>query len=125
LIATTKELVTAALNSDLVKHQVFAHNIANANSANYVPYELRFDSHLDQLKAKIKAGGDIHKAELTALFPRIERNLSIQSGLNPKVALDQEAAKLGVNVLHYQAVIQAYTQMSSLLKIAIHEGKQA
>ena len=124
MLETTVSLVKTALDSDIVKHQVLAHNIANANTTDFVPYQLSFDSRLGQLQSKIKTGGQIDHADLSALFPRVERNLSAQ-GLNPKVALDLEAAKLGGNVLHYQAVIRAYNQMTSLLGIAIHEGRQA
>lgn len=123
MLETTVALVKTALDSDIVKHRVLAHNIANANSTGYVPYQLNFDSRLEQLQSKIKTGGPIYNADLSALFPRVERNLLTQ-GLNPKVALDLEAAKLGGNVLHYQAVIRAYNQMTLLLGIAIKEGRQ-
>ena len=47
-----------------------------------------------------------------------------ESDLSPKVALDMEAAKLAESVLQYQAVTKAYNQMTSLLNIAINEGKR-
>ena len=123
MLASTVELVKASLDSRIVQHQVIAHNIANANTADYVPYQISFDGRLDRLRATIKNGDSIEASALSALMPRVERNLSNQ-GFNPKIALDLEAAKLGGNVLQYQAVIRAYSQMTTLLGIAVSEGKR-
>ena len=78
MLETTVALVKTALDSDIVKHQVIAHNIANANTTGFVPYQLNFDSRLDQLQSKIKTGGQIDKTDLSALFPRVERTVSNQ-----------------------------------------------
>ena len=123
LLGITTDLVTLALDAASARQQVIAHNIANANTPGYVSYEISFESQLDQLRAKLRAGEKTSLSDLQSFKPRIVP-VSQEAGLSPKVALDLEAAKLAESVLQYQAVTRAYNQMSSLLSIAINEGKR-
>ena len=123
LLGITTDLVTLALDAASARQQVIAHNIANANTPGYIPYETRFDSQLDQLRAKLRNGENLSASDLQSFKPQIVP-LAQESDLSPKVALDMEAAKLSESVLQYQAVTRAYNQMTSLLNIAINEGKR-
>jgi flagellar basal-body rod protein FlgB len=123
LLGTTTELVKFALDAASLNQQTIAQNIATASSPGFVPYEIHFDSQMDDLRAKLRIGQEITSTELNAAKPQIVP-MTNESGLSPKVAIDMEAAKLAQNVLQYQAVAKAYTQMTTLLSIAINEGKR-
>ena len=119
----TTDLVTMALNAATLRQQVAAHNIANANTPSYVPYKASFEGQLDQLQIKLRQGENIGPSDLSVLKMRVGA-ASLGNGLAPTVALDMEAAKLSETVLQYQAIVKAYSQMTSLLSYAINEGRR-
>jgi flagellar basal-body rod protein FlgB len=123
LLGITSELVTLALDAASARQQACAQNIANVGTPGFVPYEARFEGRLDQLQAKLRDGGKLSQSDLSPFRARIEP-ISVESGLTPKVALDMEAEKLSETALQYQAVTRAYNQMTSLLSIAINDGRR-
>lgn len=123
LLGPTAKLVTFALDIASVRQQVLAHNIANANTPGFVPYEVHFDRQLAQLRDKLHSGDALKESDIPRFTPQLTLT-TLGNGLPSKVALDMEAAKLSENVLHYQAIAKAYSHMSNLLSIAINEGKR-
>lgn len=123
LLGPTAKLVTLALDIASVRQQALAQNIANANTPGYVPYDVHFESQLEQLRVKLRTGDTLNDFDIPTFTPHF-KSVTLANGLPPKVALDMEAAKLAENVLQFQAVAKAYSHMSNLLSIAINEGKR-
>lgn len=123
LMGITGDLVTLALDAASTRQQAIAHNIANASTPGFVPYQTSFEGQLDQLQTKIRNGVKPSQTDLMAFKSRT-MPMEVEPGVVPKVALDMEAAKLAETVLQYQAVTRAYNQMSSLLSMAINDGRK-
>lgn len=123
LLGPTAKLVTLALDIASIRQQALAHNIANANTPGYVPYDVHFEGQFEQLRDKLRTGDALNESDIPQFTPRFIP-IILENGLPPKVAMDMEAAKLAENVLQYQAVAKAYSHMSNLLSIAINEGKR-
>lgn len=104
-------MVERALDAAALRHAAIAHNIANVNSADYVPLGVSFQ---DELAA---AGGGAAGA------PRIVEQAGYAPGPRPQ-DLDVEMVKLSENTVHYQALLRAASLHFAILRDALGQGQQ-
>lgn len=116
----TSQIVKLALDASVMRHQVLAGNIANANSKSYAPKRLNFQEIL------INAGIDAQALENntapreTLDLIKQELSNSIKEDQTGKgVQLDLEMAKIAENTLRYQALLAGLSKRGSIIKMAI------
>lgn len=121
----TNRLVGMALDASLLRQQAIATNIANANSQGYIPVRVSFEDQLASASnALLDRSHDVASmAELKDIEPRLETAVSNEAGVGPKVQLDQEVARLMQNVIHYEALLAGLSKRTSILQMAINEGR--
>lgn len=116
----TSQLVKLALDASVMRHQVLAGNIANANSKAYAAKRLDFQQILAQ--AGIDANSIENDSGKRDLLEVIKQNLSnsvIEEGSEKGVQLDMEMAKIAENTLRYQALLSGLSKRGSIIKMAI------
>jgi flagellar basal-body rod protein FlgB len=113
-------LVLLALDAATLRHQAIANNIANANSAGYVPLKVNFEEQLAFLRP-----ADATRNALAGVRPFIENeSVEQQPGSNVAVMLDMEMVKLAQNTVHYQGLLRALGKKMSILSAAVNEGRR-
>lgn len=117
--ATTRSMLSLALDAAVLRQQAIASNIANANTAGYVRQTVSFDRQLEALGAV--RGDPARLARLTHVAPRIE-----PAGPNASapVQLDMEVAQMAQNAAHYQALLKGIERQYAILSTAISDGKK-
>lgn len=121
----TSKLVGLALDAAMLRHQLTAHNIANADTPGYSAKRLSFEDHLARITMALNDPGSEAslQSEIDDLRQRLmARNDLIVSSGEP-VALDQEMVELTENVLRYRALLDANSKRGDILKMAIKEGR--
>jgi flagellar basal-body rod protein FlgB len=112
-------LVLLALDAATLRHQAIANNIANANSAGYVPLKVNFEEQLAFLRP-----ADATRNALAGVRPFIEHESVEQPGSNVAVMLDMEMVKLAQNTVHHQSLLRALGKKMSILSAAVNEGRR-
>lgn len=110
--ATTLPALSTALDAAVIRHQVIANNIANANTPGFRPQRVEFDLSL-------ATQGDGAAQQLVA---RLEPQLGL--GVDGAVRLDTEVAAMAQNGAHYQALLKALNRHLSVLASAVSDGKR-
>jgi flagellar basal-body rod protein FlgB len=110
--AVTLPALSAALDATVIRQQVIANNIANANTEGFRAQRVSFSMALD-------AAGSTGDAGLTA---RLEPQVSLSA--DGAVRLDSEVAAMAQNGAHYQALLKAMNRHLSVLASAVSEGKR-
>ena len=119
----TRALVIKALDAAVLRHQAIAANIANANSINYRPVRVNFEEQLGFARQAIASGAGLTPADIAAIKPSLEHEPGSSAG-NAAVMIDMEMVKLAQNTVQYQALLRGLAHRSSLISIAINEGKR-
>ncbi|MFY0678088.1 MAG: flagellar basal body rod protein FlgB [Neptuniibacter sp.] len=120
---TTSQLLNLALDASLLRHEVIANNIANVDTPNFKAQRLTFDQHLQSMASMISTpNNETLETQIGALKHELET--SPQTEQEGEVELDQEMVRLSENTLLYQALLQAKSNRSDLIKMAIQEGKR-
>lgn len=110
--AVTLPALSAALDAAVMRQQVIANNIANANTEGFQAQRISFSMALD---AAGPAGG-------ASLTPRLEPQVSLSA--DGAVRLDSEVAAMAQNGAHYQALLKAMNRHLSVLASAVTDGKR-
>ncbi len=121
--SVTVGVLRLALDAASLRHQVFAHNIANANTAGFAPLRVNFEEQFDALRSAFDQSRPVERGMLEGLRPAVQQDRS-PSGATAKVALDLEVARLAQNTVHYQALLRGVAKHLSILGVAITEGKR-
>ena len=121
--SVTMGVLRLALDAASLRHRVIAHNIANANTAEFAPLRVDFGEQFDALRSALGQSRPIDRGMLEGLRPAIEQD-GFLSGATAGVALDLEVARLAQNTVHYQALIRGAAKHLSILGLAITEGKR-
>ena len=108
----TMEILARAIDACALKQAVYSANIASANVDGYRRLEVLFDAQA--MRAEVAAGG-VRQTPLDAEV--------VDTGA--AVKLDEEMAIMARNALRYQTLLEAYERSTSLMKLAVHEGKGA
>lgn len=104
---STLAMVERALDAAALRHQAIAHNIANLNSASYVPLGVSFEAELASAGAPPA--------------PRLVPEPGVVPGPRPQ-DMDLEMVKLAQNTLHYEALLRAVGLQFSILGDAMGTG---
>lgn len=121
--SNTTALLSLALEATTMRQQAIAHNIANANSPNYTPIDVRFDEKFSELRTQLKDGNNTMPVSLDDYRPTFEKAAANSVDAAP-VALDREMVKLSENVLHHQALLKMLNKHFTILNMAVTEGKR-
>lgn len=124
LEAITARVLGLALDAASLRQQAIAANIANANTADYVPVRVSFESQLDEARRVLQEGRSIDASSLVGVEPRLERAGLEGTGLPVKVMLDVEVANLAQNSVHYQALVKGLSKHYAVLSAAVSDGKK-
>ncbi len=123
--AITTIALGLALDAASLRQQAIAANIANANTAGYVPLSVNFESQLEDARHALQSRGRLDSNSLVGVAPRFEVNAEIGAfGLSPKVMLDVEVAHLAQNAVQYQALIKGLSKHYAILSTAASDGKK-
>ena len=115
----TTELVLRALDTGVLRHAVLAANIANASVEGYRPLRVSFEDQLAAAKsALLSRNDDAARSAAVALEAQV-----VPDPANRSVELDREFASMTDNSVRYQALLAALGKNSSLLRLAIREGR--
>ncbi len=114
----TLSLVKSALDAGTLRQAVHAHNVANANTAGYQPFQVLFEQRLDGVRDALREG---RGAQLTAHdMPAAQ---AVRDAAAGPVSVDTEVAALSRNALHYQALTDALGRQVALMDLAISGGR--
>lgn len=121
----TSSLVSLALDAAMQRHQLIAHNIANANTENFSAKRLSFEAYLTQfaLMAADKGEDALLKREISALKSMLESGESIVETGAESVELDREMTQLAENVIRYRAILAANDKRGELIAMAVRGGR--
>jgi flagellar basal-body rod protein FlgB len=112
------ELLGRAANACALQQAAHTANIANAGVEGYHRVEADFDSELARMQSAMSSGADGSWTAELAAQPTL-----VQS-TDDSVKLDQEMALMAKNAVRYQALIGAFEKTTSLLRLAVKEGRE-
>ena len=117
---STSQLVKLALDAALQKHNIIANNIANANTPEFIPYKLNFDTEFTRLvnSSDYSNTNDI-KQNIDVLSNEIASGKFIEPRGTDKVELDVEIAEMAENVVKYRALLEGLSKHGAIIKMAI------
>ena len=110
--ALTLPALSTAMDAALIRQQVIANNIANANTPGFQAQRVSFDVALDA------AAADGSPELGVQLQPQV--SLSVDGA----VRLDSEVAAMAQNGAHYQTLMKALNRHLSVLASAVNDGKR-
>jgi flagellar basal-body rod protein FlgB len=114
LIDPTQQLLEAAMRGSWQRETALTNNIANADTPNYQPREVNFES---TLQSAMVGGQSPEEVQFQT------QTLPANAGPNgASVSVDQEAAKLAENGLDYQALTQVLNARNGIMRAAIGGG---
>lgn len=116
----TMTLMSMALDAASLRQQVGAHNIANANTAAPVG-RVVFEERMTAVRGQLAAGLPVAPQHLDGLRARVVWGGEANKGV---AGLDQEAARLSQNAVHYQALVRTLNGYMDLRSSAINDGKR-
>ncbi len=122
--AVTTAVLGLALDAASLRQQAIAANIANIESADYLPVEVSFESQLGAARHALSTQGQIDPATLAEVQPELVPVAPSVSGLPPKVMLDLEVAAMARNGVQYQALVRGLSRHFAVLASAINEGRK-
>lgn len=116
--------LSAALDAASLRQQVAAANIANVNTAGYVPLRVQFEELMLTSKNAFDRGERLDSRNLAA--PRLTQapaGTPIPYGTSA-VSIDQEVAGIARNALHYQALVTSLSSQIALVNLALTDGRR-
>ena len=122
----TGQLVRMALDASLMRHQVIANNIANANTHDYAPVRINFEEQLALEKVALldRNSDAMNATRIDDIKARIEPvGLNTPAGVSSSVLVDMEMANMARNVVHYQALLEGRAKKGAIIKMAINGGR--
>jgi flagellar basal-body rod protein FlgB len=121
LFDTSTRALEKSMDLYLLRHNVIADNIANAETPFYKSREVEFESELQRAVASEEqglAGVDIDSVRANV---RQDANTELGQDLNT-VDMDKEMARMTKNDVQYSAATQMISKKFALLKYAISGG---
>lgn len=123
--SVTLHALSSALDMAVLRQQVIATNIANANTPGYAAKRLTFAQVFESqsFAGASRSGQSATDVSFDAPRPTIETHLDANGQPQP-VQLDQEVAALSENSLHYQVLLKGLGRQLAMLNSAVSEGKR-
>jgi flagellar basal-body rod protein FlgB len=111
LVDSTQQLLEAASRGSWLRETALTNNIANADTPNYQPQQVNFES---ELQSAVSTGEPLEELEFQA------EPVTGEAGPNGSaVSVDQESAKLAENGLDYQALTDVMNTRNGIMRSAI------
>jgi flagellar basal-body rod protein FlgB len=110
--ALTLPALSTAMDVALIRQQVIANNIANANTQGFSAQQVSFEVALDAALGDTADGLDV----------RLQPQVSLST--DGAVRLDSEVAAMAQNGAHYQTLLKALNRHLSVLASAVSDGKR-
>jgi len=122
----TSQLLSMALDASSLRHRLIANNIANVDSQGYVPLRLDFESQLQEIRQRLlgRAGDTELAGDLQKIQPQVVQDSGTDVNGGAGVKLDREMVDLASNVVHYQALLKAMSKNTSVIRLAVNEGRK-
>ena len=119
----TSQVARLALNAAAQRHEITAHNIANAQTPGFVPKRVEFADQLRSLLEAALAGGNRNdvNSRISDFKSQIRDGAFISSKTDQLVEVDMELVNLTENVLYYRAILEGLTKRADVLRMAIRE----
>lgn len=122
--AVTTTMMGLALDAASLRQQAIAANIANSETAGYVPMGVSFDAHMADMQRLLDGGGvQLDAGVLEAMQPRLQP-VTDMAGVPAKIMLDVEVANLAQNAVQYQALVKGLSKHYAILSSAVSDGKK-
>ncbi|HEX5682647.1 MAG TPA: flagellar basal body protein [Ideonella sp.] len=110
--ALTLPALSTAMDAAMIRQQVTANNIANANTQGFTAQRVSFDVAMEA------AAGGADAPLQARLQPQV--GLSVDGA----VRLDSEVAAMAQNSAHYQVLLKALNRHLSIMATAVSDGKR-
>lgn len=119
--STAERLARLTLDAYMLRQKVIAQNVANADSQDYQPLSVNFESQLSALRAALSAGAPDTQLEALAgaVHPYIERQATDGTAAGSAERLDDQMVDLVRNTLDYETVMTAMARLRALTHYAI------
>lgn len=121
--AVTTRALGLALDAAVLRHQVTATNIANAQTVGYVPHRLSFEEQMADAARDLASRGALDARALDNLQMRLVPSLDAGGQAQP-VQFDAEMVELSRNAVHYQALIKGLSRHLAVLHEAAADGRR-
>lgn len=120
----TLAVASQALDVAGLRQRVIATNIANAQTAGYVPQRVAFEEFLDGARDVLRQGLRLNEGEFATPAVVARRRPASLPGGADAVQLDAEVAEMASNGTQYQALVKAVSGQYALMDMAISGGKR-
>jgi flagellar basal-body rod protein FlgB len=119
----TSQIAWLALDAAALRHEITAHNIANARTPGFVPKRVEFAEQLRSLVNDAVVGADSKDigSRFAALKTQIRNGSLVETKTDQTVEVDMEMINLTENVLYYRAILEGLSKRSDVLRMAIRE----
>ena len=118
----TAQAVRLALDAAVLRHQVAAHNIANASTPGYEATRVSFESLLEAANVDMS-----DEAAVEAALDRAREQLGRPGAMEKTgeaVELDAEMVHVAENTLRYQALLRGLSSRMAIMKLAVRQGRE-
>jgi flagellar basal-body rod protein FlgB len=119
----TSQIASLALDAAALRHEITAHNIANATTPGFVPKRIEFAEQLRALANEALTSVDTRDfdARHASLKSQIRDGSLVEAKSDQLVEVDMEMANLTENVLYYRAILEGLSKRTDVLRMAIRE----
>ena len=120
---TLGPLMRFALDAALARHDVLAHNIANASTPGFIRKDLDFQAAVRSVLPSAAATDTpaAMKSRIAATQERMEDYIVKRS--EGSLEVDEEMLELTKNVIYYRSILNAMSKRGSIIMAAVQEGR--
>lgn len=123
LEGVTTAILGLAMDAASLRQQAFAANIANANTAGYVPQGVSFEAQLEDARRGLRTQGKIDPFAIAGVKLQMQAMQNVGGQMNP-IQLDTEVAALSQNTMQYQVLAKGLNKHFAILESAFSDGKR-
>ena len=123
LESVTTAILGLAMDAASLRQQAIAANIANANTAGYVPQGVSFEAQLEDARRGLRSEGRIDPFAIAGVKVQMQA-LQNSSGQAGAIQLDSEVAALAQNTMQYQVLAKGLNKHFAILESAFSDGKR-
>ena len=121
--ALTTAALSAALEGASRRQAAIAANLANVDTAGYVPLRLSFEAQVRQAQATLADRGVLDPAAIDSLRGELEPLVG-PDGSTGQVRVDSEMAELARNAVQFQALVQGLSRHLALQALVAADGRR-
>jgi len=119
----TSQIAWLALDAASQRHEITAHNIANATTPGFVPKRVEFAEQLRAFASEALASSDLRNVDerYSGFKSQIHEGSFVSAKSDQLVEVDMEMVNLTENVLYYRAILEGLSKRGDVLRMAIRE----